>query len=149
MSDCVFCEVVARRAPANIVWEDEATLAFIDLRQFHPGHTLVVPRAHVADVRALDAAAGAALMATLARVTDAVAKAFPADGISLWSSIGPGALQEVPHLHLHVHPRRHGDGLLRVYPGEPPGSEPHERDAYAARIRAHLQQSACCAQAEP
>lgn len=138
MSDCVFCAIVAGRSPASIVCEDELTLAFIGLRQFHAGHTLVIPRAHLPDVRALDDATGAALMATVTRVTTAVGKAFPSDGISLWHSIGPGAFQEVPHLHIHVHPRKRDDGFLRVYPGEPPGSAPHERDAYAARIRAHL-----------
>ena len=63
--------------PASIVWEEALTLAFIDLRQFHAGHTLVIPRRHLADVRELDHATGAALMASVARVSRAVAAAFP------------------------------------------------------------------------
>ena len=91
-------------------------MAFVDLRQFHPGHTLVIPRQHLRDVRELDQVTGAALMATVARVTRAVGAAFPNDGISLWHSIGEAAFQEVPHLHIHVHSRLRDDGVLRVYP---------------------------------
>ena len=132
---CVFCEIIAGRAPADVIFEDALTAAFVDLRQFHPGHMLVVPKAHVADVRELDDRTGAALMATVSRVTRAVAEAFPHEGISLWHSIGPAAFQEVPHLHIHVHPRRWDDGFLRVYPGELPSSTAEERRRYADRLR--------------
>ncbi len=137
-SACVFCDLIAGRQPASIVLEDELTFAIVDLRQFHPGHVLVMPRRHVNDVRDLDAATGAALMSALSRVTRAVGLAFPNDGLSLWHSIGPAAFQEVPHLHIHVHPRLPGDGFLRVYPGAPPGSDPATRDRYAALLRGQL-----------
>jgi diadenosine tetraphosphate (Ap4A) HIT family hydrolase len=65
---CVFCEIVRGRQPASIVWEDDLVLAVVDLRQFHSGHTLVMPRAHLGDVRELDYATGAALMALVACV---------------------------------------------------------------------------------
>ncbi len=135
---CIFCDIITRRASASIVYEDALTIAFIDLRQFHPGHTLVVPRRHIPDVRELDQETGAALMATVVRISRAVAKAFPNDGLSLWHSIGPAAFQEVPHLHIHIHPRKMADGFLRIYPGEPPTSDRATRDSYAARIREHL-----------
>ncbi len=135
---CIFCAIVQAQAPASLIYQDALTLAFVDLRQFHPGHSLVIPRAHLADVRELDEATGAALMATVSRVTRAVAAAFPNEGLSLWHSIGPAAFQEVPHLHFHVHPRRHGDDFLRVYPGDPPTSTRAERDHYAALLRARL-----------
>ena len=138
-SDCVFCAIVEKRAPAHIVYEDDSTLAFMDLRQFHPGHTLVIPRRHIPDVRELDAATGAALMATVTRITRAVGAAFPSEGISLWHSIGPAAFQEVPHLHIHIHPRKTGDGFLRVYPGHPPTSDLSTREMYAARLREYVQ----------
>lgn len=135
MTICIFCEIAAGRAPASIVHADERVIAFVDLRQFHPGHMLVVPRAHLNDVRELDEATGAALMSLLSRVTRAVGEAFPNQGLSLWHSIGPAAFQEVPHLHFHVHPRLVGDGFLRVYPGRVPGSTQAQRDEYAARVR--------------
>jgi histidine triad (HIT) family protein len=137
-SGCVFCEIAHYRAPASIVFADALTMAFLDLRQFHPGHTLVIPRQHFHDVRELNETTGAALMATVSRVTLAVGRAFPQQGISLWNSIGEAAFQEVPHLHIHIHPRILGDDVLRVYPHAPTMPEKDVRDDYAARIRAQL-----------
>jgi len=71
---CVFCEIVAGREPASIVWEDARAIAFMDLRQPNPGHVLVIPRAHIVDILALDDETGAALMAGTARVARAVAR---------------------------------------------------------------------------
>lgn len=136
--ECAFCKIAQGVYSASIVYEDELTMAFVDLRQFHPGHTLVMPKAHLRDVRELDAETGAALMATVSRVTTAVGAAFPNDGLSLWHSIGPAAFQEVPHLHIHIHPRRTGDDFLRVYPSNPDHPDKETRDAYAARIRERL-----------
>lgn len=121
MSDnCIFCRMAGNPDLPHLVYADESTMAFIDLRQFHPGHTIIMPRRHYCDVRELDYETGAALMATVARITRAVSTAFPSEGISLWHSIGPAAFQEVPHLHIHVHPRRTNDDVLRVYPSKPP-----------------------------
>ncbi|MEN3368192.1 MAG: histidine triad family protein [Verrucomicrobiota bacterium] len=136
--ECAFCEIGRGTVPASIVYEDALTLAFIDFRQFHPGHVLVIPRKHLADVRELDEITGAAVMATVARVTAAVGKAFPNQGMSLWHSIGPAAFQEVPHLHIHIHPRLVGDRLLRVYPAEIPSSTSREREEYSAILREFL-----------
>ena len=139
MSDgCAFCGIVHGTQPASLVWEDDLTLAFVDLRQFNAGHTLVIPRAHVRDIRDLNPTGGAALIATITRITRAVAAAFPNQGLSLWHSIGEAADQEVPHLHFHVHPRLLDDHLLRVYPSAPALPDKPTRDRYAATLRAHL-----------
>ena len=135
---CVFCEIVTGTVPASIVYRDALTMAFVDVRQFHPGHTLIIPCRHFNDVRDLDEITGAALMATVARVTRAVSAAFPNEGLSLWHSIGEAAFQEVLHLHIHVHPRRKNDGVLRVYPDSPPTTDQLTRDQYAARLRHYL-----------
>jgi histidine triad (HIT) family protein len=117
-------------------------MAFVDLRQFHPGHVLVIPRKHFNDVRDLDEHTGAALMSTVARITRAVAKAFPNEGLSLWHSIGEAAFQEVLHLHIHIHPRTRGDNFLRVYPNELPIEiDDKTRGEIGARIREHLSSS--------
>jgi histidine triad (HIT) family protein len=137
-TECVFCEIMAGRAPADVVYEDDLTVAFIDPRQHNPGHVLVVPRAHINDVRHLDALTGAGLMNTLIKIARAVDRAFPNEGMSVWHSVGPAAFQEVPHMHLHVHPRRLGDGLLRVYPDAPVDADPITRASYAQRLRHEL-----------
>lgn len=133
--ECAFCAIARGEAPAEVVHEDERVLAFMDLRQFHPGHVLVVPRAHLRDVRELDGPTGAALMAAVARITRAVGTAFPGEGISVWHSIGEAAHQEVPHLHLHIHPRVRGDGMLRVYPRPPEVPDAATRARYAQEVR--------------
>jgi histidine triad (HIT) family protein len=135
---CVFCEIVRGNEPASLVWEDDLTMAFMDHRQFHPGHTLVIPRWHLCDIRELDDTVGAALMSCLARITRAVAAAFPNQGLSLWHSVGEAADQEVPHLHIHVHPRLLDDRLLRVYPSAAAVPDMSVRDRYAATLRSHL-----------
>ena len=63
--ECVFCGIVRGTQPASVVWEDDLVMALVDLRQFHIGHTLVIPRQHLADVRELDHATGAALIAAV------------------------------------------------------------------------------------
>lgn len=137
-STCAFCEIVAGRQSASVVYEDDLTMAFIDLRQFHPGHTLVIPKQHVPDVRNLSPDTGAALMQAITQVTRAVAAAFPNEGLSLWHSIGEAAFQEVPHLHVHIHPRFKGDHLMEVYPRSPATADQQMRDTYAKRLRQHL-----------
>jgi histidine triad (HIT) family protein len=133
--ECVFCEIIAGRASGDIVYQDGLTVAFIDPRQHNPGHVLVVPRNHINDIRQLDPRAGAALMDALIRIATAVTEEFPNEGLSVWHSVGPAAFQEVPHLHMHVHPRLPGDGLLRVYPGVPVDADPMVRAEYADRLR--------------
>jgi len=134
---CIFCAIVRGEAEASIAYEDEATLAFIDLRQFHPGHTLVVPKRHIVDIYELDDPTGAALMSSVARVARAVRAAFLPHGINLWQSNG-APWQEVLHLHFHVLPRWREDGLLRMAPSRLPRPPRSELDEQAARIRAAL-----------
>lgn len=136
--ECVFCAIAAGTLPASIVCENELALAFVDLRQFHAGHTLVIPRRHFRDVRELDPGTGAALMAMVSRVTCAVGDAFPNQGMSLWHSIGEAAFQEIPHLHIHIHPRFLDDNVLRIYPQRPADTERSTLDSYAALLRSHL-----------
>jgi len=132
---CLFCGLVAGQVEASIIEANEKVLAVVDLRQFHPGHVLVMPRRHIADIRTLDRRTGAALMRMAIRMARAVDRVFPSDGLSVWHSAGAGANQEVPHLHIHIHPRRVGDELLRVYPGW--ASEPNRKilDDWALRLR--------------
>lgn len=138
--ECIFCAIARGEAPASIVCENDMAMAIVDLRQFHPGHVIVIPRRHFQDVRELDDASGAALMAMVSRVTRAVGAVFPNEGLSLWHSIGEAGGQEVPHLHIHVHPRLPGDGMLRVYPQGLGNTDRAVLDAHAAALRSHLDQ---------
>lgn len=132
---CVFCDIIDGRATATVIAEDALTLAIVDLRQFHPGHVLVIPRQHVADIREADDDTAAAVFRMTARVARAVDRAFPSDGLSIWHSAGEGAHQEVPHLHVHVHPRFIGDDVLRVYPHAPSTPDRGTLEEYGVRLR--------------
>src|SRR5690606_21966929 len=108
--ECIFCEIIAGRAQASVVYEDALTVAFMDTPHFARWHVVVVPNAHLAGVRELDDRTGAALMSALANVPRAVSSARSRDDLSAWHSIGEAGGHEVPHLHFHVHPRRATDG---------------------------------------
>jgi histidine triad (HIT) family protein len=135
---CLFCEIVSGSAPASFVDANDLAVAFLDLRQFHPGHVLIVPRAHVSDIRGADDDTAAAVIRMVARIARAVDAVFPADGLSVWHSAGAGANQEVPHLHFHVHPRRVGDGLLQIYPQSPAQPDRITLDEWGDRVRSAL-----------
>jgi histidine triad (HIT) family protein len=120
------------------VVNEPLVVAFLDQRQFHPGHVLVVPREHVNDIRTADPAVAHAVIDAVARITRAVDRVFPSDGISVWHSIGPGANQEVPHLHFHVHPRKLDDQMFRAYPSTPAHPNRDVLDDWAAQLKATL-----------
>lgn len=143
MNGCVFCGIVDGSRPHSIVWEDKETIAFMSLRQQREGHVLVIPRAHVENVFALDHDTGAAVMATTVRISRAVESAFEPEGLHLWQSNGPAASQEVPHFHMHVMPRWHGDGLIQWHPTQGPVyPERSELDRQAFLIKDHVEDTA-------
>jgi len=135
---CVFCGIASASVPASIVAEDSAAIAFLDLRQFHAGHVLIISRLHVVDIRSADDETVEGVIRMVARISRAVDRAFPSDGVSVWHSAGEGANQEVPHLHFHVHPRRIHDDVLRVYPSPPTLPDRATLDEWAARLRREL-----------
>ena len=110
MSDCVFCGIVARTAPANRVYEDDTVCAFLDIRPIARGHTLVIPKRHATDLSELPTEDGTDLFRVGHRLARAVqGRGFAADGANLLINDGKAAFQTVAHVHLHVIPRQHGD----------------------------------------
>ncbi len=140
MSACVFCEILARRAPGSFVFEDEACAAFMDIQPVTEGHVLVVPRRHAAGLADLSPEEGGRLFRAAQRVAAALrASGLPCEGVNFFLADGEAAGQEVFHVHLHVFARHTGDGFgLRFGPryGRRPGRE--ELDQLAGRLRAHL-----------
>ncbi len=137
--ECIFCQVVAGEAEASVAYEDDETMAFMDLKQFHAGHTLVIPRRHIRDIYGLDEKTGSALMAAISRVAKGVREAFQPHGINIWQSNG-APWQEVFHLHFHVLPRWREDGLLRFAPPSRKQPSRPDLDDQAAKVRAALGQ---------
>ena len=136
MADCVFCKIVAKQIPASVVYEDEHTLAFMDLGQVNPGHVLVALKAHAENVYALDEAQAGAVFRSVARVSRAIRAAFAPQGLSVYQANGKAAGQTVFHLHVHLVPRYDGDGMDLTWPVKnPPRAQLEE---YAAKLRASL-----------
>lgn len=110
MDKCIFCKIVAGEIPSCNVFEDEHTLAFLDIGPLVQGHTLVIPRQHIDPLTAAPAKILTACMQTVQRVMTALQTALGADGINLHQANGAAAGQVVPHLHFHVVPRFENDG---------------------------------------
>jgi histidine triad (HIT) family protein len=107
--ECTFCRIVRGELAAPTVHADEAHVAFLDHRPLFPGHVLVVPRAHVETLADLPAERVGPLFLLVQRITRAVEQGMGADGI--FNAINNRVSQSVPHLHVHVIPRRKKDGL--------------------------------------
>jgi histidine triad (HIT) family protein len=106
----VFCRIRDGQIPSTRVYEDERTLAFMDINPLNEGHTLVIPRAHAATLVEIDEADLRAAIATAKRVATALRTALHADGLNMLQANGAAAFQSVPHFHLHLIPRFTGDG---------------------------------------
>ncbi|MBN2390168.1 MAG: HIT family protein [Anaerolineae bacterium] len=137
MKDCKFCQIVRGELPSSRVFENTLVYALLDVNPINPGHTIVIPRRHVCAFTDLNPQEIGQLALIGQRVASALKASFPhCEGISLSLADGEAADQEVPHTHLHVIPRRTGDGFgWRRYGNVQDRSE---LDALAARIRSVL-----------
>jgi len=107
---CVFCEIVAGRAPAIQVHEDDDFLAILDIRPFTRGHTLVIPKSHSVDLTDTPVETLAGMVSLGKRIAQATrASGLAATGNNVAINDGKSAMQSVFHIHLHVIPRRDGD----------------------------------------
>ncbi|WP_055564271.1 HIT family protein [Streptomyces atriruber] len=135
--DCVFCGVDAGTRPARIVARAAETLTLLPLNPVHPGHVLVVPRRHVADIWGLDEATAAAVGTAVLRAAHAVRAAHRPEGLNVIQSSGAVATQSVFHLHVHVVPRFTGDRMPRLWP-EAAETDADLLDDSVRRLRAAL-----------
>lgn len=108
--DCVFCKIRDGQIPSTRVYEDDRTIAFMDINPLNEGHTLIIPRAHAATLFEADDADLRAAIATAKRVAVAIRAALHPDGLNLLQANGVAAFQSVPHFHFHLVPRFTGDG---------------------------------------
>jgi histidine triad (HIT) family protein len=109
--DCVFCKIVAGDIPCFKLYEDEHTLAFMDINPASRGHALVIPKTHSPSLFEAPGGDLSAMMATARKVGRAIQSTLNPDGLNLVQANGPGAAQSVFHLHVHVLPRYMGDNL--------------------------------------
>jgi histidine triad (HIT) family protein len=109
MDSCLFCRIVSGELPATIVYQDDNSVAFLDHRPLFPGHTLLVPREHVETLGELPAKSVGPYFEAAQLLSSAVEAAMEAEGTFV--AMNNRVSQSVPHLHVHVVPRRKKDGL--------------------------------------
>ncbi len=135
MEKNVFQKIIDREIPADIVYEDGQTLAFLDITPTAPGHTLVIPKKPAVNVFDVDRETWLAVMRTVHRIAPAVRDAVGAEGVHINSNHGKEAGQVVPHLHIHIIPR-HDRSEFTFW--EPGSYAPGEETEITEKIRKQL-----------
>jgi histidine triad (HIT) family protein len=134
--DCVFCRIVSRSAPAEILFENETAIAILDNRPIHYGHALVLPKTHCRTFLDMTPESMNGVMEAARRVTQALVSGFQLDGFNIFCNNGEVAGQSVFHFHWHITPRYADDNIrfelkLKQYPDG-------EMSVFADRIRTHI-----------
>lgn len=108
---CVFCKIVTGEIPSYKIYEDDATLAFLDIKPVNPGHVLVIPKKHYQNFEEIDESDLQAVILTVKKVGAIVKNRLGVSGYNVHENNDPIAGQAVPHLHFHIIPRVEGDGF--------------------------------------
>jgi histidine triad (HIT) family protein len=132
---CVFCAIVAGTAPAERVYEDDWTVAIMDIHPAVAGHVLVIPKRHSPDLWHIDPDDARRAMAASVKVAGMIRRALAPDGINLVHASGRAAWQTVFHFHLHLVPRHERDGLVPPWSLGLPRAEGARLRKVAERIR--------------
>jgi histidine triad (HIT) family protein len=138
-TDCTFCRIARGELPAHLVLDESEILAFLDRRPLFPGHCLVVPRAHVATLLDLPEAGIVPLFGAAQRIARAIEPALGAEGTFV--AMNNKISQSVPHLHVHVVPRRRKDGMRGFFWPRASYAGEEEMAQVAGAIRGALAQA--------
>lgn len=125
-TNCIFCKIIAGEIPCYKIYEDENVVAFLDIAPVNPGHTLVVPKKHVAVFEDLDAKLYSSILATVKRVATSFRRSLHVQDYNVIVNNGIFAGQMVSHTNFHVIPRHEGDNLKFWPQGRYTGSEAKE-----------------------
>lgn len=109
--NCLFCKIAEKKIPAKIVYEDNKTLAFLDIHPVNPGHTLVIPKSHSQDLFSIEEKDLHSVYDTVKKVATALLDTIGAEGVNIEMNNKSSAGQVIFHSHVHVIPRFSNDGL--------------------------------------
>ena len=112
MKPCIFCAIARGEAAAHVIHDSDRVMAFLDRAPLSPGHALVIPRDHFETLDEVEEELLGPLFAVARHVSRAQQRALGADGT--FTAVNTRVSQSVPHAHVHVVPRREGDGLFRA-----------------------------------
>lgn len=134
MDGCLFCRIAKKEIGAEIIFENETALAFLDILPCAPGHTMVIPKTHASNISELPDKLVGPFFQTVKKIIAQIERALAPDGFTLGINHGKASGQEVQHLHFHIIPRWHGDGggpIQRVVENKPK----ENLEAIARKIR--------------
>ncbi len=134
--ECIFCRIVSGEIPARRVLETDNCIAFLDVSPLAPGHCLLVPKGHFDSLAQMSAEVAGSMLSYLPALGKAIVAATQADGFNVLLNDGKAAGQVVPHVHVHVIPRKEGDGL--GYRWHPQALDDAAADALRRSIEAGL-----------
>jgi len=143
MDYCIFCRIVKGDEPASTVYSDDEVQAFMDTTPVNPGHLLVIPKAHAAQLSALDPSTGGHMFKAAMSIAEALRHSgIRCEGVNLFLADGEAAFQDIFHVHLHVIPRFKDDGFgLKLGPEYGTRPDREELDDIAEKIKAAIRQS--------
>lgn len=139
MNKCIFCAIAKKEIPADIVYEDEKFLAFLDINPINPGHVLLIPKAHYENLYDLPDEILENIVPLIKKTALAIKNGLKADGINIGMNNESAAGQLVPHVHFHIIPRFFGDGL-RHWHGKPYANK-EESNEVSRKIIKNLKQN--------
>lgn len=105
MDSCIFCKIAAKEIPGKYIYEDDLCIAFLDLSQVTPGHTLVIPKEHVKNILEADPKLAGHLFEVVTMLSQKIIKKMNAKGCNVLSNANEVAAQTVHHFHIHIIPR--------------------------------------------
>ena len=136
MDDCIFCRIIKGEIPSYTIYQDEKTLAFLDINPNTLGHTLVIPKKHAANITDMNENDVAAVFKTVRKVVNGLQAAINPEGFNLVVNHGEVAGQVIHHFHCHVIPRNTGDGIEYNFEGITPS--PEEFQELAGKVAEHI-----------
>ncbi|MFH1390896.1 MAG: HIT family protein [Candidatus Diapherotrites archaeon] len=136
MTECIFCKIGEGEIPAKKIYEDQNTIAFLDVFPAAKGHSLIIPKKHYATLLDIPEMELKEVIQIVQKIGAAVMKATQADGFNVLQNNKEAAGQVVPHLHFHIVPRFKGDGLKLTLGSKQ--SEENELAHWENQIKEHL-----------
>ncbi|PIN85323.1 MAG: HIT family protein [Candidatus Diapherotrites archaeon CG11_big_fil_rev_8_21_14_0_20_37_9] len=136
MDGCIFCKIVSNEITAKKIFEDENSIAFLDLYPAAKGHTLVIPKNHYATLLDIPEMELKEVSQAIQKVAAAVVKATNAEGFNLVQNNREAAGQVVHHIHFHIVPRHKDDGLKLAFGSKE--AEPSELAHWETQIKKHI-----------
>ena len=118
MENCLFCNIISGEIPAEIVFENDNVLAFLDINPVNKGHVLVVPKVHSEDLLTSSGEILRNVISVVPKIAEAIMKSLEYEGFNLGVNNGKVAGQVIDHLHFHIMPRKDGDGH-KLFVGKP------------------------------